>query len=217
MKFRNLAVASVAAVAFLGVSAARASADPAMQCEVHQRQLLRVALSVAIGPSTVDASAITRVVEQLWAPEGVDIEWIDETQAAAEDRLDAWVVIGRKASESSKVPAREINVSRRVVGISIDEVMSRFEQTLSLQMQVSRESARHLMLGNAHLIERSLGYAVAHKLGHSLMGLSHAATGLMSDAYDTVPGLTGVPASNLDAESRQLLQKRFGVGCVAAR
>jgi hypothetical protein len=215
MKFMNLAMVSVAAVAFLGVPAVRAAAEPGMQCEVHQRQLLRVTLSVAIGPNAVDTSAITRVVDQLWAPEGVDIEWIDETRAASDDRLDAWVVIGRKASETSKVPARENNVAHRVVGISSDDVISRFEQALSLQMQVPRESAHHLMFGNAHLIERSLGYTVAHKLGHSLMGLSHAKSGLMSDAYDAAPGLTGLAASNLDADSRQLLQKRFGVGCTA--
>ncbi len=217
MKFRNLAVASVAAMALLGCGPVKAAADPATQCEVQQRQLLRVSLSVAAGQTTLDATAIQRVVDQLWAPEGVDVEWISETQAAAEDRLDAWVVVGRNAAELSNVPTRDNNVAHRVVSVSTDEVMGRFERSLSLQMQTTRESARHLMFGHAHLIERSLGFAVAHRLGHTALGLPHALTGLMSDDYNPSPGLTGVHAVELDAENRKLLQRRFGVGCVAAR
>jgi hypothetical protein len=49
------------------------------------------------------------------------------------------------------------------------------------------------------------------------MGLPHATTGLMSADYNPAPGLTSLHGSDLDAESRRLLQKRFGVGCIAAR
>jgi hypothetical protein len=217
MKFRTLVVASVAAMALSGSPAAAATAELPAQCEVQQRQLLRVAMSIAVGQTAVDTTAVARVVDRLWAREGVDIDWIGESEVAADHRLDAWIVVGRRATESSTVPVRDNNVGHRVVAISLDDVIRRFEQSLSLQMQVSRESARHLMFGNAHLIERSLGYAVAHKLGHSVMGLTHAAAGLMSDDYNSMPGLTGVGAPELDGENRRLLQKRFGVGCVTAR
>jgi hypothetical protein len=216
MKFRTLVVASVAALALSGLPAAAGTAGPAAQCEVQQRQLLRVAMSIAVGQTAVDPTTVARVVDQLWASEGVDIDWIGETEAATDHRLDAWIVIGRRAAEASSVPARDPNVGHRVVAISLDEVVGRFEHGLSLQMQVSRESARHLLFGNRHLIERSLGYAVAHKLGHSVMGLTHKA-GLMSVDYDSTPGLTSVRPPELDSENRRLLQKRFGVGCGAAR
>ncbi|MGH9200831.1 MAG: hypothetical protein ACRD2A_06310, partial [Vicinamibacterales bacterium] len=188
---------------------------PGIQCEVHRRQVLRVALSVAIGQTPFDQRAITRVVEQLWAPEGVGIDWIDEPQASTPERLDAWVVVGRKSAEAAVTPRP--NVRARIVLISVDEVAARLEQALSLQLQVPRDSVRHLMFGNAHLIGQSLGYAIAHQLGHSVFGLPHASAGLMSADYNQLPGLNSVPAAGLDGESRRILQKRFDVGCVAAR
>ena len=213
MKFRNLAVAGVAAMAFLGVSAARASADQPMRCEVHQRQVLRVALSIAVGPTILDKMAVAHVVNQVWEPEGLDIDWIDETAAAQEPRLDAWVVLGRRTAELSKLPPSLDGVSRHLVWVSMDTVESQLEQTLAMQMQMSRESARHLMFGSSHLIERSLGRAVAHRLGHSLMGLRHSATGLMSSSYSGEIQLRSSPAQ-LDAQARRMLQRRFAIGCV---
>ena len=217
MRFKHLAETSAAALILLAILAWPANADPLTPCEVHQRQLLRVALSVAIGEIAVDPSAIARVVDQLWAPDGIDIDWIDETRAAKQGRLNAWVVVGRKTAESANVPALDPNLARRIVWISADEVVGRFEQTLSVEMHVPRESARHLMFGGGHLIERALGYAIAHRLGHSVMGLPHAASGLMSADYNSTPVFTAVSAANLDAEGRKLLEKRFGVGCAATR
>jgi hypothetical protein len=187
MKLKNLAVSSATALALVS-GAEKAAADPGMQCEIHYRHLIRVALSVAIGESPVHTFAIARVVDQLWEPEGVDIEWIDETKAATEDRLDAWVVVGRTVAESANVPP--------------------------LQMQLPRESTRHLLFGGP-MMDRALGYAVAHRLGHAVLGLSHAPAGLMSASDSAAPGLAAVLTGDLDAANRRLLQTRFGVGCAA--
>ena len=211
MTLKNLAVSSAAALTLLS-TAAVASADPVLQCEVHQRHLIRVALSLAIGETPVQSFAIARVVDQLWEPEGVDIDWIDETQVATADRLDAWVVVGRTVAESAHFPPREDNLARQTVWISADEVVARFEQRLSIQMQVPRESARHLLYGN-QLLERSLGYAIAHRLGHAALGLSHAPVGLMSQDDVATPAPAAVVTRDLDAANRKLLQKWFGVGC----
>lgn len=213
MEFKNVA-ATVGAVVMLAAFAGTAAADqPPTPCGVHQRHVLRVALSVAVGPTVLDKMAIARVVSQLWEPEGLDIDWIDETAAAQEPRLDAWVVIGRRTAELSKLPPSPDGVSRHLVWVSMDTVESQLEQTLAMQMQMSRESARHLAFGSSHLIERSLGRAVAHRLGHSLMGLPHSATGVMSASYSGDIELRSSPAQ-LDAQARRMLQRRFAIGCV---
>jgi hypothetical protein len=214
MRFKILALSSLMAVAFL---AAEAAADPEAQCDIHHRHLLRVALSVAIGQTALDTPTLTGVVEQLWADEGVDIDWVEEMRAATEDRLDAWVVVGRTVAESAHVPPRGDNLARPIVWISTDQAVAQFEQRLSVQMQVPRESARHLLFANGHLIEQLLGYSIAHKLGHTVMGLPEAATGLMNAASNLTPGLTAIVPIGLDPKSRRAVQQRFGVGCAAAR
>jgi hypothetical protein len=213
MKLKTLAVSGAAALLLVS-SAAGAAADPGMQCELHHRHLIRVALSVAVGETRVDSFAVARLVDQSWEPEGVDIDWIDETQAATEARLDAWVVVGRTVAETAHFPPREDNLARRMVWISADEVVTRFEQRLSVQMQMPRESARHLLFGS-QLLERALGDAIAHRIGHAVLGLSHAAVGLMSQGEMAVPAPSAAWTRDLDVANRKLLQKRFGVGCAA--
>jgi hypothetical protein len=210
MKVMHLAIGSLAA-AFLAI-AAEAAADSGTQCGVQYRHLVRVALSVAPGEAPVDTLSIARVVDQLWEPEGVDIDWIDEERAVTEERLDAWAVVGRTADELMQVPPREASLARRTVWISTDEVVARFEQRLSLQMQLPRESARHL-LRTGQLMERLLGYALGHQLGHAVLGLSHAQSGLMSADYVPSPGASAIVIRDLDAENRRLLHKRFAIGC----
>jgi hypothetical protein len=214
MKVKTLAISSVSALVLLTGSAANAAWADAWQCGVDQRHLLRVAMSVATTETPLDAFTIARAVDRLWAHEGVDIDWIEETRV--DDRLDAWVVIGRTASESASVASRANILGHPMVWISIDEIVARFEQRLSLQLQVPRETARHMLLG-AQLLERALGYAIAHELGHSSLGLSHASAGPMSADYGAPPELTAVVARDLDPANRGLLQKRFGIGCLAAR
>ena len=214
MKVKTVAIWSVSALVWLTGSAANAAAAEPWQCGVDQRHLLRVAMSVATTETPLDAFTIARAVDRLWAHEGVDIDWIDETRV--DDRLDAWVVIGRTANDSAHVAPRANNLGYQTVWISTDAIVARFEQRLSLQLQAPRETARHLLLGG-QLLERALGYATAHQLGHSALGLSHASAGPMSADYGAPPGLTAVVARDLDPANRRLLQKRFGIGCVAAR
>lgn len=188
----------------------------AAQCEIQKRHVLRVALSVAAGETPLDKRVMTVTVEQLWAPEGFGIDWIDETVASRDDRLDAWVVVTRRSVEAVKPgerTERDNLRSPRIVLIAADEVESRVTQGLSLQLQVPPDTVRHLMFGDRHLFERSLGYTIAHRLGHTVMGLSHAATGLMSRDYLKATRSGAFLQSRLDAVSRKSLQKRFGLGC----
>jgi hypothetical protein len=214
MKVKTQAISIVSALVLLTGAAANAAGAGPWQCGVDHRHLLRVALSVATTEAAFDVFTIARAVHRLWSHEGVDIDWIDETRV--DDRLDAWVVIGRTASDSAHAPRNENDLGGRMVWISTDEVVDRFEQRLSLHLQAPRETARHLLRGG-HLLERVLSYAIAHQLGHSALGLSHAAAGPMTADYGAPPGLTAVVARDLDPANRRLLQKRFGIGCVAAR
>jgi hypothetical protein len=204
MEFKSLAASSVAATILIASLAAPVAAGQPPQCVV-QRHLLRVALTAA--DPAVDTAYVARVVEQLWGAEGVDFDWIDEAKIASEDRLDARVVIGPKA---------DYRFNGTIVWITTGDVIDRLAQHMSVEMQLSRDSARHLMF-RGHLLERSLGYTVAHRLGHAVLGLSHAATGLMGNAYDSLNGVTALAALDLDAGNRRSLQKRFGIGCIAAR
>jgi hypothetical protein len=196
----------------LTAGAGTAVAGPDSQCDIYQRQIVRVALSLATGGTAIDEAAIKRAAERQWASEGLDIEWIDERVAASDLRLDAWVVVERSHSEWT-VPPRADGLVRRIARVSLDNVAAKLEQKLSIEMQLSREAARHLMFGSSHLIEQSLGRTIAHQLGHSVMGLRHGNAGLMSARYDA--GEHSI--TQLDEDSRRRLQQRFAIGCASAR
>jgi hypothetical protein len=201
-------VTLLVAVSLLG---ANASPDE-MRCN-GIRSPLRVRVTVSSTTFVHAASVMRATVEDVWGREGLPITWIDDPLDTRTE-ADLWIA----AIEGMTLPRGVIgavlfhgDTPRSLARISIDaaiEWVRGYQESRFLMPIASRTLLQ--MPGTIGLVERTLGFAAAHELGHFVLASkSHTSSGVMQDVYRRPGDLNKPSAWQLDADSRERLQRRL--------
>jgi hypothetical protein len=216
----------------LGVAALPAAAgangvEPvtARVCQVLPRTQMRLRLSLFDEGDRLNAGAISRHASQIWQAEGLSFEWLPLNAPPSWTNLDAWVQIRRGpvvGAESSIGAVRfQGDVPSKLIQVSIAAAVKRVVANLSARLRIDPQAFFSLEVADSRqVLERALGYAVAHELGHYLLATKeHSSAGLMRQSFDPVADLA--PRSTdttLDPENRDRLRERIDMAsqCQAA-
>ena len=177
---------------------------------------LRVRLAVKPDGIPLDQNAIARVVSRVWNAEGVEITWVPDTPEYGWSDMDLLVQVRQAPIAGADDALAEVGSvggdPSRVIVVSIGSTIARVARSLARELQVQPNSASHLLFaGGRQIVEQSLGYTVAHEIGHYLLAQrNHATSGLMRATYD--PAITASRYGSLmrlDTKSRERLRGRF--------
>ena len=192
-----------------------ASARPsraADACAVLPRQDLRVKMTIASRRVRIDSAVVRAIVDRTWNAEGLSIAWQD---GVGPDGADAWILIGHGPADDRDPTAigsilfGPDGVPNRLLRLSIDAASK-----WALAGEASRFRTatvfRNLTLGQADAqMQRVLGYAAAHELGHFVLASkTHASSGLMKARF-TRDDRLDPGAMRLDQRSRRRLVDRL--------
>ena len=198
---------------------------PAAVCQVLPRTQMRLRLSFFDEGDRLNAAAIVQHASHIWRAEGLELEWLPLDAPPSWTNLDAWVQIRRgpvAGAESSIGAVRfQGEVPSKLIQVSIANAAKHVVSNLSARWRIELGAFFSLQVGDSRqVLERALGYAVAHELGHYLLATKdHAADGLMRQSFDPAADLE--PASKdatLDATNRDRLRQRIDMAsqCQAA-
>lgn len=188
---------------------------PPSECTGLPRPHMRLRLGAPEG-MVFDQSTIIDVVNRLWGREGLELDWVPPNAPPTWDGLDAWIQLRRHriagAERASGSVAFQGGQTRRFIQVSIDATFARVEWSLASRLQLQPTSVFHLLFaGGRQIVERSLGYTIAHEIGHYVLAQPrHSRDGLMRAAYDPVTTASVRPESmQLDTKSRARLRERL--------
>jgi hypothetical protein len=197
------------------VATVAASARPSRACDacaVLPRPDLRVKMTIASHGVRIDSAGVRAIVDRIWNAEGLSIAWQD---GVGSDGVDAWILIGHGPADNHDPTAiggilfGPDGVPNRLLRLSIDAASA-----WALAGEASRFQTatvfRNLTLGQADVqMQRVLGYAAAHELGHFVLASkTHASSGLMK-ARVTRDEPLDPRALRLDQSSRRRLRDRL--------
>lgn len=198
---------------------------PAAVCQVLPRPQMRLRLSLFDEGDRLNAEAIAQHAAQIWQAEGLSFEWLPIDNPPSWTNLDAWVQIRRGpvvGAESSIGAVRfRGDVPSKLIQVSIANTTKRVAANLSARLRIEPQAFFSLQVAESRqVVERALGYAVAHELGHYLLATKkHAGAGLMRQSFDPADNLA--PRSSLttlDPKNRARLRQRIDLAseCQAA-
>jgi hypothetical protein len=181
------------------------------------RSPLRVRVTVSSRTFAHAASVMRATVEDVWGREGLSVAWIDADPPDRRTDVDFWIAAAEGMTLTGGVIGTLLfhdDTPRSLAQISIDaaiEWVRRYEESRFLVPVASRALLQ--MPDAIHLIERTLGYAAAHELGHFVLASkSHTSSGVMQDVYRRPGDLKKPSIWQLDAGSRARLQRRLAAG-----
>lgn len=190
-------------------------APPLKECSALPSPL-RVRMTISSPEWTGAEPTIRRLVEDTWSPAGLRIEW-----AAAEskwDAIDFWIAVVPGMPTSERGGALGMlrfkgNEPGPMARVSIDAALvwaRRYQaRLLNAPMKAIEMAPRTLTLVN-----RVMGYAAAHELGHFVLAAkAHASTGIMRAEYRDAGELFEARVWRLDARNRERLQQRMTDRC----
>ena len=186
---------------------------------------MRLRLSIFDEGDRLNADTISQHATQIWHAEGLAFEWLPRDTQPSWSNLDAWVQIRRGpvvGAESSIGAVRfQGQVPSKLIQVSIDATAKRMASNLAARWRLAPRVFFSLQVADSRqVLERALGYAVAHELGHYLLATKeHASTGLMRQSFD--PSADLKPQSKeatLDPKNRDRLRQRIDMAsqCQAA-
>jgi len=204
------------AAALSAAGANSAGPVPAAVCQVLPRTQMRLRLSMVDEGDRLNAGAISQHASQIWQAEGLSIEWLPPNAPPSWKNLDAWVQIRRgpvAGAESAFGAVRfQGEVPSKLIQVSIANTAKRVVSNLSARLRLPPGAFFSLEVGDSRqVLERALGYAVAHELGHYLLATKeHSGAGLMRQSFDPAADLA--PRSTnatLDPDNRDRLRQRI--------
>lgn len=198
---------------------------PAAVCQVLPRTQMRLRLSLFDEGDRLNADAISQHASEIWRAEGLSFEWLPLDAPPSWTNLDVWVQIRRGpvvGAESSIGAVRfQGQVPSKLIQVSIENTAKRVVANLSARWRIELGAFFSLEVADSRqVLERALGYAVAHELGHYVLATKdHAGSGLMRQSFDPAADLA--PASKdatLDPKNRDRLRQRIDLAgqCQAA-
>jgi hypothetical protein len=198
---------------------------PAAVCQVLPRTQMRLRLSLFDEGDRLNADTISQHVSQIWRAEGLALEWLPLDAPPSWTNLDAWVQIRRGpvvGAESSIGAVRfQGQVPSKLIQVSIANTAKRVVANLATRWRIELGAFFSLQVADSRqVLERALGFAVAHELGHYVLATkSHAGSGLMRQSFDPAADLA--PRSThaaLDPKNRARLRQRIDLAsqCQAA-
>ena len=198
---------------------------PAAVCQVLPRTQMRLRLSLFDEGDRLNADAISQHASDIWSAEGLVFEWLPHDAPPSWTNLDVWVQIRRGpvvGAESSIGAVRfQGEVPSKLIQVSIANTAKRVVANLSSRWRIELGAFFSLEVADSRqVLERALGYAVAHELGHYVLATKdHAGSGLMRQSFDPAADLA--PASKdatLDPKNRDRLRRRIDLAsqCQAA-
>ena len=203
------------------VASANESANkrPADACDILPRVDMRLRLTVN-SPLVADPSEIQRIVDNVWAAEGLHFRWVPATAPLNSwTGLDAWIVVGHQRVHATKPEAIgsvqfQDDVPSRIIRLSVDAaqawVVSQEARTYKLHRSFVQLRARTPLARTTKV----LGYAAAHEVGHFVLASkTHASHGLMQAAYRD-PYAVGLNRLQLDPISRRRLRDRLAAAAL---
>ena len=200
---------------FAGASTAHAErANPLIAgCRETTITRLRIGINGAAAISPVLAPEIRRVVDEVWNPYGVEMEWSASPISVAPRDADFVILVRLEPIASAAQtglgavifgptgPARTIQLSASTAIRWIRE--SRYPSFSDQQLLQIRNVAR--------AVGALLGRAAAHELGHVLLSTkAHAKVGLMAPVYTVDQYSLESPRERLDAASERRLLAVLG-------
>ena len=176
-----------------------AAADPARELERHCRHAPVSVLLDVVTPPDIKESFVKRVfaeTDEIWKPAGITFTWhrVASMESADVSRLRVAIDRGRLAGDENHTALGWILFTGNAPEPSIHLSISGAEDLLDGAEDLQDSSyARHELL-----LERALGRALSHEIGHYLLGTKiHTPRGLMRASW---------PPQEIFAQGRQGFQ-----------
>lgn len=189
---------------------------PAGVCQVLPRPHMRLRLSIFDEGDRLNADTIAQHATQIWGAEGLSFEWLPPDAPVSWTNLDALVQVRRApvvGAESSLGAVRfQGQVPSKLIQVSIANTTKRVVATLAARFRLDPQAFFSLEVADSRqVVERALGYAVAHELGHYLLATkSHSGAGLMRQSFNPAADLAPrSPDTALDPKNRTRLRQRI--------
>jgi hypothetical protein len=220
---------SVVAVALAGASAVASAADLG-RCALLPKPAMRARLVLRQGVPAEVRGVVQRTVTDIWAREGVTLEWLAETRpASGYDEPDLWLLVGPNLlAGRSQAAVPTLGAVRFADGVALPRVDLSWAAARWWMALARSRAARWLSAPGAgdlsgplpfvELAIRALAYAAAHEIGHfALASRIHDDSGLMREALDPrVVDAADVGVLGLMPQSRARLRLRLAEGVTCA-
>lgn len=158
-----------------------AGALPARPAAAPATARLSVRL-VSVATLPLDArAALVAEVERLWQRAGLDIEWVDASAGVGAEVALRVLVLSRhsgSAGHGDTWPVGEFMQHARPVPTAVTSLAAAVRVIEAARLPQEPTATVHQRLG------RILGRAVAHEIGHHLLGSTHGRRGLMRARID---------------------------------
>ena len=213
----SFVVLLVTAVMATDALAAPLPPAPRRRCSDPPSPVTRVWLQTPATASTFDAEAAKTVVDRTWLPAGLTFDWLPPSPQRRAD--DADVVIIVEQTPLKNAPKGALGVVRFAGGQP--QKIVRVSTGTIADWIAARMIERRLWPGNARaflgsprasrMVERAMGYVIAHELGHVLLAdKNHSGEGVMQASYVDVVGLDeSAPLMKIDDGVRERVRLRL--------
>lgn len=207
-------VAIVGGAAMAEGATTKASAPARRVCDHPPSPVVRARVIVSPAVSPVEGSAVVRIVEKVWRPEGLSFEWLDRRAAVAS--VDVFVYVdGPALKDAPRGTLGAVSFvagqPTKVVRVSVDAIRSWAATRMASIYPIS--GRRQLALGldvGRQIVENTLAHVVAHEIGHVLLATrSHGDSGVMAQQFAEVHAMTTEIPLALDRASRERLKSRL--------
>jgi hypothetical protein len=189
------------------------------ECAVLPRRNLRVRLTSPLERASLIPEVAVQI-GRLWAPEGVQIQWIQGMSSSGDPWIgvDVWIAMVRELDTEPRGDVLGIvqfdrGIPRRLVRVSIDAVLLWLQRAPTKRRYVPASRLPGGEPAAPQQLATALAYVGAHELGHYLLATRHhARRGLMRAVFEHPELLDAPDLWALDARSRSLLRGRISQG-----
>jgi len=211
-------------IVLLVVAVLFASPAHADDCPTLPRPLMRIRLTVTSSAVRDAAPVIKQVVEHVWQPEGIRVQWVEGAVTPdAWSGIDAWIaaipglrIASDIASDSGAMGEVLFadGMPRRMIRLSIDAAIDWVRRDQAARFGTSTRVLNLTLGDTARLVPYALGYAAAHELGHFVLGsAAHAKSGVMEATFEGAHRLLRTSAPlQLDRLNEARLRERLDEG-----
>jgi hypothetical protein len=183
-------------------------------------QPLRVRLTVDAESARAFTLPVRAIVEEVWRPAGLTIAWVDE--GAAWEGTDFWLALlhGMKPAGGEVIGRVQFDrgIPQPLARISIDDAVlwtRRYRASLLATTMMALNSGG---ADDVRLVERLMGYAAAHEVGHFVLASkAHAANGIMQSTFRNGASLALADLWRLDGANLLRFHARQSDSCAAKR